>query len=102
LKGTRGKTIGEVTGDFERNRARMKYDEYLAAGSPIGSGVAEGACRHLVKGRMERAGMRWVPDGAQAMLDLRATDLNEEWESFWTYHVQQEDDWLYRKLRKTG
>jgi hypothetical protein len=102
LKGTRRKTVREVAGYFERNRGRMKYDEYLAAGYPIGSGVAEGACRHLVKDRLERTGMRWHPDGAQAMLNLRATYLNGEWESFWAYHVEQEDERLYRKLGKTG
>ena len=84
------------------NKAHMRYDEYLAAGYPIGSGVAEGACRHLVKDRMEQTGMRWTVEGAQAMLDLRATYLNEDWESFWTYHVEQEDERLYRRLRKTG
>ena len=102
LKGTRRKTVREVTGYFERNRARMKYDAYLAAGYPIGSGVVEGACRHLVKDRLERTGMRWHPDGAQAMLNLRATYLNGEWDSYWTYHVAQEDERLYRKLRGTG
>ena len=69
-KGTRRKTIEEVTGYFRRNHDRMKYDEYLAKGYPIGSGVVEGACRHLVKDRLERTGMRWRPEGAQAMLDL--------------------------------
>jgi hypothetical protein len=54
----------------------MRYDEYIAAGYPIGSGVAEGACRHLVKDRMERTGMRWTVVGAQAMLNLRAVYLN--------------------------
>ena len=102
LKGTRRKTIREVTGYFERNQARMKYDEYLAAGYPIGSGVAEGACRHLVKDRLERTGMRWHPDGAQAMLNLRATYLNGEWDAFWIYHVEQEDERLYRQFGKTG
>jgi len=102
LKGSRRKMVHEVAGYFERNRARMKYDEYLAAGYPIGSGVAEGACRHLVKDRLERAGMRWHPDGAQAMLNLRATYLNGEWDSFWFYHVEQEDERLYGKLRGTG
>ena len=102
LKGTRRQTVREVTAYFQRNRARMRYDEYLASGYPIGSGVVEGACRHLVKDRLERTGMRWHPDGAQAMLNLRATYLNEEWDSFWAYHVEQEDDRLYRKLRKTG
>jgi len=68
----------------------MKYDVYLAAGYPIGSGVVEGACRHLVKDRMERTGMRWLPSGAQAMLDLRATYLNGEWDAFWNFHVKGE------------
>lgn len=102
LRGSRRKTMQEVIGYFDHNRSRMRYDEYLAAGYPIGSGVIEGACRHLVKDRLERAGMRWHPDGAQAMLDLRATYLNEEWEAFWTYHVEREDDRLYRKLRQIG
>jgi len=102
FRGSRRKTMREVIGYFDRNRSRMRYDEYLAAGYPIGSGVIEGACRHLVKDRMERAGMRWHPDGAQAMLDLRATYLNGEWEAFWAYHVEQEDDRLYGKLRQIG
>jgi hypothetical protein len=102
LRGSRGKAVREVINYFDRNRRRMRYDEYLAAGYPIGSGVIEGACRHLVKDRLERAGMRWHPDGAQAMLDLRATYLNGEWEGFWSYHVEQENDRLYGKLRHIG
>jgi hypothetical protein len=58
----------------------MKYDGYLAAGYPIGSGVVEGACRHLVKDRMEQAGMRWRIAGAQAILSLRAIYVNDDWE----------------------
>ena len=102
LRGSRRKTVREVINYFDRNRRRMRYDEYLAVGYPIGSGVIEGACRHLVKDRLERSGMRWHPDGAQAMLDLRATYLNGEWEAFWSYHVEQEDDRLYRQLRQIG
>jgi hypothetical protein len=102
LRGSRRKTMREVINYFDGNRGRMRYDAYLAAGYPIGSGVIEGACRHLVKDRLERAGMRWHPDGAQAMLDLRAVYLNGEWEAFWSYHVEQEDDRLYGKLRQIG
>jgi hypothetical protein len=102
LRGQARKTVKQVTGYLERNRERMKYDEYLAAGYPIGSGVVEGACRHLVKDRLERAGMRWRRQGAQAMLDLRATYLNGDWEAFWTYHVEKEDDRLYGKIGKVG
>lgn len=102
LKGQKRKTVRDAAEYFERNRDRMKYDEYLAAGYPIGSGVVEGACRHLVKDRMERTGMRWLPSGAQAMLDLRATYLNGDWNAFWNFHVTQEDQRLYGKIRKAG
>src|SRR5262249_39279715 len=63
--------LHKTIGYYRRNRAYMRYDEYLARGWPIGTGVVEGACGHLVKDRMEQAGMRWTQDGAQAMLDLR-------------------------------
>jgi hypothetical protein len=98
LKGPKRKTVRDAAKYFERNRDRMKYDAYLAAGYPIGSGVVEGACRHLVKDRMERTGMRWLPSGAQAMLDLRATYLNGEWDAFWNFHVTQEDERLYDRI----
>jgi hypothetical protein len=102
LKGQKRKTVRDAADYFERNRDRMKYNEYLAAGYPIGSGVVEGACRHLVKDRMERTGMRWLPSGAQAMLDLRATYLNGEWNAFWNFHVAQEDQRLYGNMRRDG
>ncbi len=75
----------------------MKYDEYLAAGYPIGSGVAEGACRHLVKDRMEGTGMRWTVAGAQAMLHLRAVYLNGHWDELIEYHAETEQESLYGK-----
>jgi hypothetical protein len=102
LKGQKRKPVRDAAEYFGRNRDRMKYDEYLAAGYPVGSGVVEGACRHLVKDRMERTGMRWLPSGAQAMLDLRATYLNGEWDAFWNFHVLQEDQRLYGKIREAG
>jgi len=73
----------------------MRYDEYLAAGYPIGSGVAEGACGHLVKDRMERTGMRWQVPSAQAMLDLRAIHASDEWEEFQSYRTKAETRRLY-------
>lgn len=75
----------------------MRYDTYLAAGYPIATGVIEGACRHLVKDRLERTGMQWVLDGAQAMLDLRSLHLSGHWETFQTFRVANENERLYRQ-----
>lgn len=80
----------------------MKYDEYLAAGYPIGSGVVEGACRHFVKDRMEQAGMRWRIVGAQVILTLRAIYINDDWEAFHAYRIRTEQRRLYPYKRHLG
>jgi hypothetical protein len=98
LRGSRKRQLSAAVGYLERNRRFMRYDEYLAAGYPIGSGVAEGACRHLVKDRMELTGMRWRVAGAQAMLDLRAVHINGDWDAFQQHRVQQEHRRLYPYL----
>ena len=95
LVGSKKKTITQVCAYLEKNRARMRYDEYLAAGYPIASGVIEGACRHLVKDRMERAGMHWTPQGAQAMLDVRSMHLDGDWDGYQAYRIQRETHQLY-------
>ena len=95
LSAAKQKKLTRICNYFDHNRHRMHYDEYLAAGFPIASGVIEGACRHLVKDRMERAGMRWTIDGAQAMLDLRATHINGQWSSLQTVRIKRESDRLY-------
>jgi hypothetical protein len=99
LKGSKKKTLKQVCKYLEKNRDRLRYDEYLKAGYPIASGVIEGACRHVVKDRMERAGMRWSMRGAQAMLDLRSTYLNDDWESFTQFRIKRETKKLYTHLK---
>lgn len=69
---------------FTRNTPFMDYQSYLAQGFPIASGVIEGACRHLVKDRMELSGMRWVQPTAESLLQLRAVSENEDWDA---YHI---------------
>lgn len=95
LRGAKKKTLAQVCAYLSKNRGRMRYDEYLAQGYPIASGVIEGACRHLVKDRMERAGMHWTPTGAQAMLDVRSTYVSGDWEEYQAYRIRRESQRLY-------
>jgi hypothetical protein len=95
LARSRRRQLTKICNYLRRHQARMRYDEYLAAGYPIASGVIEGACRHVVKDRMERAGMHWTLPGAQALLRLRCVALNGEWEAFMRYRIQQETARLY-------
>jgi hypothetical protein len=39
----------------------LNYPTALAQGWPIATGVIEGACRHLIKDRMDLTGARWDP-----------------------------------------
>lgn len=80
---------------FERNLPSMAYDEYLAKGWPIASGVIEGACRHLVKDRCELSGMRWTQVGVENLLRLRAVAENGDWDDYHQFRKQQRHVRLY-------
>jgi len=88
--------LGQVSGYLQRNLLYMHYDEYLARGWPIGTGVVEGTCRHLVKDRMELSGMRWVKEGAQAVLDLRAVYENDDWDDYQRFRRERRHTRLYK------
>ena len=68
----------------------MRYDEYLAKGYPIATGVIEGACRHLVNDRMGITGARWGIDRAEAVLRLRSLKSSGHFDDYWEFHEQQE------------
>ena len=95
LSAAKRKTLGTVCAYLRKNHQRMRYDEYLAAGYPIASGAIEGACRHLVKDRMERAGMHWTVAGAQAMLNVRSVYCSEAWDEYQAYRIEREQKDLY-------
>lgn len=95
LPTSKRKSLSSVIRYFDNNRQYMQYDDYLAKGYPIGSGVVEGTCRHLVRDRMEGTGMRWELDGARAMLNTRSVYLSKQWDRFIEYRIQKEQDALY-------
>ena len=68
----------------------MRYDEYLAKGYPIATGVIEGACRHLIMDRMDLTGARWLLPVAEAVLKMRAIYSSGDSEAYWDFHFKQE------------
>ena len=73
----------------------LRYDQALAAGWPIATGVIEGACRHLIGDRLDITGARWGLQGAQAILTLRAVISNGDFDEYWRYHLTREYQRLY-------
>jgi hypothetical protein len=95
LSGAKGKTLEAVADYLYPNRIRMRYDEYLANGWPIASGPVEGACKNLIKDRMERSGMRWTEQMAEAIVQIRAVYLSGDFDSYWQFHIEQDQKRLY-------
>jgi len=65
----------------------MKYDEYLANGWFIGSGVVESGCKTVVGKRFKQSGMRWSKKGADALLPFRVAHQSGRYEELWRYII---------------
>jgi hypothetical protein len=96
------RTTAEKTARYLETKAPfLDYPTALAAGWPISTGVIEGACRHLVKDRMDITGARWSTQGAEAILKLRAILANGDWDQYWQWHLHQQHRRTYRNHRNS-
>jgi hypothetical protein len=81
------RTFEKVITYLKNHKQYMRYDEYLSQGYPIGSGVVESACSHVVKNRMEVPGARWSVNGAEAILRLRSVAKSQDWDAYWAFYT---------------
>ena len=69
------------TADYlDHHQARLRYPLFRQAGWPIGSGIVEGGCKHVIGVRFKRKSARWKKPGFRAILHLRLDLLNNRWE----------------------
>lgn len=83
LSATTQKELETQLNYFREHADKMQYADYQAAGLPIGSGVTEAGCKELIKARFGRSGCSWHRGSGDAILQLRAVRLSNQWESFW-------------------
>jgi hypothetical protein len=77
----------DICAKYLKNKAPyLKYNRYLDLGFPIATGVIEGACRHLVKDRMDITGAKWRLTSAEAVLRLRALRSSNDFDKYWEFH----------------
>ena len=76
-------------------RPYLDYATALERGWPIATGVIEGACRHIVKDRMDLTGARWGLDGAEAVLEIRALRSNGDFDTYWPFHLRREHERIH-------
>ncbi|CDN16301.1 hypothetical protein RintRC_4307 [Richelia intracellularis] len=84
------------------NPKYLKYDHYLKAALPIATGVIEGACRHLIKNRMDITGAKWTMRGGEAVLPLGSLYISGDWDEYWQFHLQQEHKPNHLALYSSG
>jgi len=93
----------ETCATYLKNKAPyLKYDRYLDLGFPIATGVIEGACRHLVKDRMDITGAKWRLTSAEAVLRLRALRSSKDFDEYWDFHESCEYKRNHQTLYQDG
>jgi len=95
LSKARRATASKTAAYLEAKAPYLDYPAALANGWPIATGVIEGACRHLVKDRMDITGARWGTDTADAILKLRALIANGDFNAYWAWHLDREHERNY-------
>ena len=73
-----------------KHKDMMRYDELLAVGASIASGVIEGACRHLINDRLYITGACWRLLSAEAIMRIRSLLASGDFDEYWEFHVEQE------------
>lgn len=69
---------------LNKRKDNLDYAGARAQGLPIGSGEVESGHRHVIQQRLKIAGAWWLVQNAEAMLRLRTTRANNDWERYWT------------------
>lgn len=64
-------------------RQQIRYQDFVTAGYPIGSGCVESANKLIVEARLKGAGMHWARRHVNPMLALRTLIANDRWAADW-------------------
>lgn len=75
-------TVANVYHYLKTHEDHIQYDQFKAAGLPIGSGLVESACKWLIQQRFKGVGMRWSESGFDHLLHLRLAWVNQRFASF--------------------
>ena len=93
---------GECARYLDNKKDHLDYARALRKGWPIATGIIEGACRHIVKDRMDITGARWGLEGAEAILKLRALTASGDFDAYWRYHLRREHERIHHaRYRET-
>ncbi|MBW2464799.1 MAG: ISKra4 family transposase [Deltaproteobacteria bacterium] len=90
LTGAKRKKVDDAANYIQKRYSELRFDEALARGFPIATGVIEGACRHIIADRMAITGARWSIAGAEAVLRIRTLRCSGHFEEYSRFHADRE------------
>jgi hypothetical protein len=90
LRAEKRKAVVKCADYLEKYDALLDYGVFLKEGIPIATGVIEGACRHLIKDRMDLTGARWRLKRAEAVLRIRSLKSSGDWHEYFMFHQARE------------
>jgi hypothetical protein len=90
LSQNKRRPVNKCADYLDKYSPMLEYDSFLSDGLPIASGVIEGACRHLIKDRLDRTGARWRMKSAEAILRIRSLRSSGDFDAYWKFHREQE------------
>jgi hypothetical protein len=90
LSQNKRRAVDKCAGYLDKYSPMLEYDSFLSEGLPIASGVIEGACRHLIKDRLDRTGARWRMKSAEAIIRIRSLRSSGDFDAYWRFHREQE------------
>lgn len=76
------KRLKQIANYMSKRVDMMNYDLLERADLELSSGMVEGAVRYVIAQRFDEGGMRWIRERAEALLQLRCIEINEDWEDF--------------------
>jgi hypothetical protein len=86
---------------LRKRREMIRYEEFVAAGYPIGSGSVESANKVVIQARMKQAGMHWARENVNPMAALRNLACNDRWEEAWPQiEAQLQQERMIQRLQK--
>ena len=81
---------------LHQRREQLAYASFQRQGYPIGSGIAESACKLVVEARLKGSGMHWARHNVSPMLALRGIACSDRWETAWPRI------WVYLRTQLTA
>ena len=84
MKGRRER-LEKIREYLHKRLDKMDYKALNDQDLEISSGAVEGAVNYVIAKRFDSGGMRWIKERAEALLQLRCIEVNNDWDAFISY-----------------